>query len=100
MSIFSVVAQNPKRLGFKDEKGKLFFEICRILRFAKPRCFLVENVKGLLSANNGQAFDLIIKEFSSISIMVFEVVFILMIDDIYFYAWHRFLHSNKRTQIV
>ena len=62
---FSVVAQNPKRLGFKDEKGKLFFEICRILRFAKPRCFLVENVKGLLSANNGQAFDLIIKEFQS-----------------------------------
>ena len=62
---FSVVAQNPKRLGFKDEKGKLFFEICRILRFAKPRCFLVENVKGLLSANNGQAFNLIIKEFQS-----------------------------------
>ena len=29
---FSIVAQNPKRLGIKDEKGMLFFEMCRILR--------------------------------------------------------------------
>ena len=29
---FSVVAQNPKRLGIKDDRGKLFFEMCRILR--------------------------------------------------------------------
>ena len=29
---FSVVAQNPRRLGYKDEKGKLFFEMCRILK--------------------------------------------------------------------
>ena len=29
---FSIIAQNPKRLGVKDERGKLFFEMCRILR--------------------------------------------------------------------
>ena len=61
---FSVVAQNPKRLGYKDDKGKLFFEMCRILREKRPAVFVGENVKGLLSANKGEAFPLILKEFA------------------------------------
>lgn len=60
---FSIVAQNPKRLGYKDERGMLFFEMCRILREKQPKCFIAENVKGLLSANKGEAFPLIIDEF-------------------------------------
>ena len=60
---FSIVAQNPKRLGVKDDRGKLFFEMCRILRDKKPKCFIAENVKGILSANEKNAFPLIIKEF-------------------------------------
>ena len=60
---FSVVAQNPKRLGIKDDKGTLFFEICRLLKDRQPKCFIAENVKGLLSANKGEAFPLILKEF-------------------------------------
>jgi DNA (cytosine-5)-methyltransferase 1 len=60
---FSIVAQNPKRLGIKDDKGKLFFEMCRILRDRQPRCFIAENVKGILTANKHEAFPLIIKEF-------------------------------------
>ena len=63
---FSVVAQNPKRLGYKDDKGKLFFELCRILKDKKPQTFIVENVKGLLSANKGQAFPLILDEFQKV----------------------------------
>lgn len=60
---FSVIAQNPKRLGYKDEKGKLFFEMCRILADKKPKVFIAENVKGILSANKGETFPLIINEF-------------------------------------
>lgn len=60
---FSIVAQNPKRLGVKDEKGKLFFEMCRLLREKQPRCFIAENVKGILTANKRNAFPLILKEF-------------------------------------
>lgn len=60
---FSIVAQNPKRLGVKDNRGKLFFEMCRILRERQPKCFIAENVKGILTANNRSAFPLIIKEF-------------------------------------
>lgn len=60
---FSVVAQNPKRLGYKDEKGQLFFEMCRVLKDKQPTVFIAENVKGILSANKKQAFPLILGEF-------------------------------------
>lgn len=60
---FSIVAQNPKRLGIKDDRGKLFFEMCRILREKQPLCFIAENVKGIMSANKKEAFPLIIDEF-------------------------------------
>lgn len=62
---FSIVAQNPKRLGIQDDRGKLFFEMCRILKDKQPLCFIAENVKGLLSVNNGEAFPLIISEFEN-----------------------------------
>ena len=60
---FSIIAQNPKRLGVKDERGKLFFEMCRILKERQPKCFIAENVKGILTANKKSAFPLIMKEF-------------------------------------
>jgi DNA (cytosine-5)-methyltransferase 1 len=60
---FSISAQNPPRLGFKDDRGKLFFEMVNVLKEKQPRFFIGENVKGLLSANKGQAFPMIVKEF-------------------------------------
>ncbi len=60
---FSISAQNPPRLGFKDERGKLFFEMVNVLKEKQPRFFIAENVKGLLSANKKQAFPMIVKEF-------------------------------------
>lgn len=60
---FSVSAQNPPRLGFLDKRGKLFFEMCRILRHHQPRFFVAENVKGIISSNKKRAFPLIVDEF-------------------------------------
>ena len=60
---FSIVAQNPPRLGIKDDRGMLFFEMCRILRERQPKCFIAENVKGILTANKKEAFPLILQEF-------------------------------------
>ena len=50
-----------KRKAFNDTRGTLFFEIARILRHYKQienpiPCFLLENVKGLLSSDNGRTF--------------------------------------------
>jgi len=60
---FSISAQNPPRLGYKDERGMLFFEMVKILKERQPRFFIAENVKGILSANDGKAFPMIMNEF-------------------------------------
>ena len=49
-----------KRKGFDDTRGTLFFDLARILRAKRPRLFVFENVKGLLSHDNGNTFRTII----------------------------------------
>ena len=49
-----------KRGGFKDTRGTLFFEIARIAKVKRPRLLLLENVKGLLSHDEGNTFATII----------------------------------------
>ena len=50
-----------KRRGFLDEtRGTLFFDLARILRAKRPKYFVFENVKGLLSHDRGRTFDTII----------------------------------------
>lgn len=48
------------RRGFNDTRGTLFFDIARILREKQPRLLLLENVKGLLSHDNGKTFTTIV----------------------------------------
>lgn len=59
-----------KRRGFDDTRGTLFFEIARILKDKRPRYFLLENVKGLLSHNKGETFQTILKILSDIGYYV------------------------------
>ena len=48
------------RKGFDDTRGTLFFDIARILKAKRPRLLLLENVKGLLSHDDGNTFKTII----------------------------------------
>ena len=50
------------RKGTNEERGTLFQEIVRIAKARRPDTLLLENVKGLLSAQNGYAFYRIISE--------------------------------------
>lgn len=43
-----------KRQGFDDARGTLFFEIARVLSHKRPAHFLLENVKGLSSHDDGR----------------------------------------------
>lgn len=46
--------------GFEDKtRGTLFFDIVRIIKYHKPKMFLLENVKGLKSHNNGETLCII-----------------------------------------
>ncbi len=51
------------RQGFDDEKGRgtLFFELLRIIREKKPRVVFLENVKNLVSHDNGNTFRIILE---------------------------------------
>jgi DNA-cytosine methyltransferase len=49
-----------KRAGFNDTRGTLFFDIARILAEKRPRHLVLENVKGLLSHDQGRTFETII----------------------------------------
>jgi DNA (cytosine-5)-methyltransferase 1 len=46
-----------KRLGKNDSKGILFFNSHKLIQVNKPRFFIFENVKGLISDNNGTTFQ-------------------------------------------
>jgi DNA (cytosine-5)-methyltransferase 1 len=46
--------------GFADEtQGTLFFDVARIVDEKRPRAFLLENVKNLVSHDKGRTFDVI-----------------------------------------
>ena len=45
-----------KRRGFEDARGTIIFHFCRFLREIRPRWFVFENVKGLLSHDGGGHF--------------------------------------------
>lgn len=49
-----------KRMGFEDTRGTLFFEVARIIRDKRPKLFLLENVKGLLSHDEQRTFETIL----------------------------------------
>ena len=46
-----------KRLGKEDKRGILFFNSHEFIQVNKPRYFIFENVKGLLSDNGGKTFS-------------------------------------------
>ncbi len=59
-----------KMKGFNDPRGKLWFDSLEIVRKAKPRAFLFENVKGLADPRNQSALNLIIESFRKIGYLV------------------------------
>lgn len=60
-------SQAGKRLGLDDTRGTLFFEIARILQEKQPASFLLENVKGLKTNDNGRTFKIILKTLNELN---------------------------------
>ena len=49
-----------KRRGLAGERSGLFFEVVRLLEETKAKWFILENVPGLLSSNNGRDLGIVI----------------------------------------
>ena len=59
---FSVIGRQE---GFTDIRGQIIFHIARILRETQPKCFLLENVKGLTTHDGGRTLRVILNELES-----------------------------------
>lgn len=56
---FSVIGRQE---GFSDDRGQIIFHLSRIIREMKPKCFVLENVKGLVTHNKGRTIKIILNE--------------------------------------
>ena len=54
-------SQAGQKRGFNETRGTLFFDIARIIKEKKPEAFFLENVRGLLTHDQGKTFATIQK---------------------------------------
>ena len=59
------------RKGFSDTRGTLFFDIIRIIEAKMPKVVFLENVKGLVSHDNGKTFEIITKTLKDLGYSIF-----------------------------
>jgi len=56
---FSVIG---RKAGFTDIRGQIIFHIANILKEKQPACFILENVRGLITHNKGESLKTILEE--------------------------------------
>jgi len=57
-------SQIGKHLGFNDERGTMFYQIMKFIKYHKPKIIILENVQALLNHDNGKTFQKIYDEIS------------------------------------
>lgn len=57
-----------KKRGLKGTRSGLFFRAIEIIRYYKPKVFIFENVKGLLSHNEGKTFEVVLQTIADIGL--------------------------------
>lgn len=72
--------------GFLDKtQGTLFFDVARIIEAKRPKAFLLENVKNLISHDKGNTFRIIKETLEELGYSVFAEI----LDAKYFVPQHR-----------
>lgn len=61
-----------KKLGFEDTRGTLFFDFARCITEVKPKVFIGENVKGLLTHDKGKTLEVIKQSIKDIGYNLIE----------------------------
>lgn len=56
---------NRYKIEGEDPRNKLFFEFVKFVDMAKPKAIVIENVRGIVTSNNGYAKDRIYEIFES-----------------------------------
>lgn len=83
-----------KRLGKDDKRGILFFNSHEFIKINKPRYFIFENVKGLLSDDNGKTFSEWINMLGGKSVNGLPVLFPYE-DSVPYHIYYKVMNSKK-----
>jgi len=82
------------RKGKEDERGILFFNSHEFIQKNKPRFFIFENVKGLLSDDNGKTFSEWINMLGGKSVNGLPVLF-LYDNSVPYHIYYKVLNAKK-----
>lgn len=63
-----------KQKGFQDARSNVFWKILNILKVHKPRVFMLENVKNLVSHDSGNTLETILEELGKVGYHVKHAV--------------------------
>lgn len=98
---FSVIG---RKNGFSDDRGQIIFHLARILEESQPKCFLFENVKGLVTHDKGKTIQIILNELNRVGYEVtYKVLTSLdygvpqMRQRVYFIGFRKDLVDNIET---
>lgn len=64
-------SSNGKRGGIADTRGTLFYEYARIISEIKPKCFIFENVRGMLVHDGGRTWSVIKSVFEDLEYNIY-----------------------------
>ena len=62
---------NGKQAGLNDTRGTLFYEYARVVQECLPKVFIYENVKGMLTHENGKTWEIVKEVFGSLNYDIF-----------------------------
>jgi DNA (cytosine-5)-methyltransferase 1 len=83
-----------KRLGKEDKRGVLFFNSHEFIKTNKPRYFIFENVKGLLSDDNGNTFKEWVNMLGGKSVNGLPVLFPYE-DSVPYHIYYKVMNAKK-----
>ena len=63
-----------ERAGLEDARGTLFYDFARVVNESKPKVFIFENVKGLLSHDKGATWQIMQDIFESLGYKIYSKV--------------------------
>lgn len=93
---FSVLGGSTRK-GITAKRGKLYKEFIRIVKAKKPKVFVAENVKGILSANKGLAIKIIKHDFEHIfSLDTNKTTEEFSFEEMHFWEEERLLSCNQQ----
>jgi DNA (cytosine-5)-methyltransferase 1 len=63
--------------GFEDDRGNIFFDICKIIKHRQPKYVIMENVKNLISHDKGNTWKVIKSKIEELGYNTYEKPLIL-----------------------